>query len=143
MQFDKCIEAKVINKRGEQGEILSIDEQYVTVEYEDDVKTYSTPICFRSFLSFIDESLNNEMKDYLSGLDRLEEQKKIKVEQATKDSIERTKLVEKEYAKTMTRARVFAAFFGTNYKYKPLEKFKINFAEVYPGNYWMLYSEDY
>ena len=143
MQFDKYLDAQVVNKRGEQGEIISIDEQYVTVEYEDDVKTYNTLISFRSFLTFLNDSFNQEIKDYLLGLDHLEEEKKAKAEQAYQESIENTKKIEAEYIKTLQRANVFRAYFGNSYTYKPLKKFKVSGIDVHPYDYWRLYNDKY
>ena len=143
MQFDKYLDAQVVNKRGEQGEIILIDENYVTVEYEDDVKTYNTSICFRSFLTFLNDSFNQEIKDYLLSLDRLEEEKKAKVELAYQESIKNAKEIEAEYIKTLQRANVFCAYFGKHYTYKPLTKFKVSRVEVHPYDYWRLYDDKY
>lgn len=141
MHFEKYEHAQVVNKRDEQGTIISIDDQYTVVEYEEETKKYQTSVCFRSFLSFLDESLERGIKDYLDSLDAQETKKQEAVNKAYQESIQRTKFVKEEYERIRRRASVFAGFFGIDYKYKPMEKFSCSKAPLNPRDYWRIYDD--
>ena len=77
MNYEKFINQKVTNYKGQKGHIVSINQERVTVQLEDGQAIYKPDIAFKNkALVFDDDNLNQIMNGGLNEQDALEEEHK-------------------------------------------------------------------
>lgn len=140
MDFNKFINQTIINSRGEQGVITSINNEYVIVRYGENDKKYQTKICFQSFLKFDDDKLQQEISKFIEEINQMEKDKNQSIIKASDEAINYQKQLFEELEKYNTKEWYFHHFFGPEYEYKPKKQYK----EVKHGyHYWELYQAYY
>ena len=140
MDFNKFINQTIINSRGEQGVITSINNEHVIVRYGENDKKYQTKICFQSFLKFDDDKLQQEISKFIEEINQMEKDRNQSIIKASDDAINYQKQLFEELEKYNTKEWYFHHFFGPEYEYKPKKQYK----EVKHGyHYWELYQAYY
>ena len=131
MNFAEFLNKRIINKNNERGVIISIDENYVTIKFENVEKAYNTKIVFENkFISFVDKNLEdllNEQSNIYKNQSLLEEEK---IQKEKKNYIKKYKAVEKLYYYYQYKQRILKSYFGRDYIYPPFLKLKKKFKDI-------------
>ena len=125
MNKEQFLNKEVINKNNERGLVISFDDEYIVIKYENKEITYCPDIAFKNkFLSFLDCSLNLLIDEDLS----IKEELKLRREKEEEDNrrifINRLKKVNELYKKISAKNAVLQSLFGRDFKYPPLIKFE-------------------
>lgn len=115
---------EIINKNNEKGIVVSFDDTYIVIKYQNEEKTYNPNIAFKNgFLSFIDKDLNNLLMEDVKN----EEDKKIKEEELAvnnrKKTVARIKKLREVYWDLSFKNRRLKKLFGSDFVYPPLVEF--------------------
>ena len=128
---NEFFKAKIINKNGESGEVVSMDEDHIIIAYLGGEKTYNPDVAIRNgFLSFVDASLQARYSEYLMNKDKAlkekeEMKKKVDADRAVK--IKRVNKINKQYERKMC---VLQTLFGSDFIYPPYVKFIKNYKDL-------------
>ena len=124
MRSENYIKEKVINKKGETGSLLSVDDEHVVVAYGDKEITYSTKVAFlNKFLSFVDPLLNRLMEEELNDKEREIKEKEDRLEKCRKDAIDITNRINEDYKKVAKKNNIMCFLFGGDFEYTPFKDF--------------------
>ena len=122
--YQKLINQKVINLNNEEGIVISIDDNYVEIQYKDEKKTYKCDIAFKRFLKFIDSSLNELIKNDICAKEEITKQKEQQLAGIEKFHKDRTKMVNKCYVELLQKVKYLKQLFGSDFVYPPLKEFE-------------------
>lgn len=81
---------KVSHNRFGQGRIIELTEKYVTVEFEEEVKTFQYPICFDLFLTLLNDDLKDKMAQEIEVIKEDERKKEEEKREEYESQIMRT-----------------------------------------------------
>jgi len=79
------INKKVAHNSFGEGVITNVTDKYVTVEFENEEKTFQYPICFDLFLKILDQDLNGKVAEQIEVLKEGIEEERVKLEEKRLD----------------------------------------------------------
>lgn len=132
MNFDEFINQKIINKRDEEGFVVSFNKERITINYDECEKSYNPDVALKNgFITFIDPSYQEKINRYLVIVD--DESKKNEELVAKNDRIayKRSKDVLKKYVRLGEKAAVLKSMFGRDFLYPPYEEFKRKYHHLF------------
>lgn len=125
MSYEYFINKKVINSDNQEGIIISIDDEYITIRYSDSIKTYNREIAFKNnFLKLVEDNLNQVMRDDLDDKDKIKQIEKEKVEKCNKVAKDRNNRINEIYQKLLRKNNILKQLFGSDFVYPPLKEFE-------------------
>ena len=131
LNYQEFLKAQIINKNGETGEVVSFDEDRITIRYQEGEKVYNPEVAMRNgFLSFVDERLKRQYSDELAYKDKMKKQREELIRKIDADrpiKIKRVNKINKQYEEKM---RVLWGLFGRDFVYPPYVKFLKNYKDL-------------
>ena len=125
MNREQFLNHEVINKNNQKGIVISFNERYIVIRYQDGDKTYNPDLAFKNgFLSFVGNNLNSLISNDLQSKDNAKAQKEKAIQKTKKEAIQRVKWINDRYQKLMKKWRYLKELFGSDFIYPPLEEFK-------------------
>ena len=125
MDFQEFINQKVINKKQEEGIVVSFDKEHIVVQYEEVTKNYNPDVALKNgFLSFVDSNLQGKIKQYYVLQTEEEEKDKELKSKTAKVATRRNKDVIEKHKRLVRKAWYLQGFFGPDFIYPPLEEFE-------------------
>lgn len=128
MNYEKYINQKVTNYKGQKGYIVSFDQERVTVQLDNEQVIYKPDIAFKNkALVFDDEHLNQLMS---SGLEHQEQEiqaYKKKIEKINEEAIKINSMSSKKFLELRTKDRILKSLFGDDFDYPPFIALKKKF----------------
>jgi len=131
VNYNAFIGSKIINKNGEQGEVVSFTKDRIVIAYLGGEKTYNPEVAIRNgFLSFVDEELSRLYNEELNNKDIVKkEQEEIarKIDAERPIKIQRVNKLNQQY---IEKIRVLQALFGDDFIYPPYVEFIKKYKEL-------------
>ena len=125
MNYENFINKKVINSDNQEGIIISIDDEYITIRYSDTIKTYNKEIAFKNnFLKIVESDLNQVIKDDLENKDNIKSLEKERVDKCNKIAKDRNNRINEIYQKMLKKNYILKQLFGSDFIYHPLKEFE-------------------
>lgn len=125
MNREQFLNKEVINKNNQKGIVISFDDKYIVIRYQDEDKIYVPDPAFKNgFLSFTDDNLNSLINDDLQCKKIAEEQKEKELEKIKKEAIQRIQRINEINDKLIRKWFDLQKLFGEDFIYPPLEEFK-------------------
>lgn len=139
MEYQTFVNQEVVNGRGEEGVVLSLDKEDIVIKYPNGIKTYKRYLALHSgFIKFKDVALNQ-----IAQLTQLQETEEInhqlEVEELEKERLRiRREKANELYERLAFRNYVFQNIFGKDFTYPIYERFMKQF-----GKYIIKCEDDY
>ena len=128
MNYEKFINQKVTNYKGQKGYIVSFNQERVTVQLEDGQAIYKPDIAFKNkALVFDDDKFNQIMSGDLKEQDALEKEHKKKIEKINAEAIKINVMSSKKYAELRHKDAILKNLFGDDFDYPPFIALKKKF----------------
>ena len=128
MNYEKFVNQKVTNYKGQKGHIVSINQERVTVQLEDGQAIYKPDIAFKNkALVFDDDNLNQIMNGDLNEQDALEEEHTKKIEKINAEAIKINAMSSKKYIELRNKDATLKKLFGNDFNYPPFVALKKKF----------------
>ena len=125
MSYEDFINKKVINSDNQEGIIISIDNEYITINYSDTIKIYNKEIAFKNnFLKLVEDNLNQVIEDDLNNKDKIKSLEKEKIEKCNKVAKDRNNRINEIYQKLLKKNYILKQLFGSDFIYPPLKEFE-------------------
>ena len=123
--FTEFINKEIVNKYNEKGVVESLNNDNVVIKYSNETKTYKTQICFANgFLTFVDDQLNQQMKEIIEGNVKKKEEDKQALIKNQEDVIHKYKKITEQYRQLCQKDAALKSLFGKDFDYPPLVEFK-------------------
>ena len=132
MNFNDFINQKIINKKDEEGVVISFDKERIIIKYDECEKSYNPDVALKNgFITFIDSSYQEKINRYLVLVD--DETKKNEELVAKNDRIayKRSKDVLKKHERLVKKAYILRAMFGQDFIYPPLLEFERKYHNLF------------
>ena len=125
MNPNEFLSKEIMNKNQEVGTVLSIDENFVVVNFPSGKKTYGTEFTFRQgYLSFVDDNLNALINQYFQNKDAVQKSRAQAREEKQAEFLAKSAQVNKEYKQLCKKNKNLKKWFGQDFVYPPLRKFE-------------------
>ena len=120
MNNEQFINQEVININNESGIVISFDDDYVVVKYNNTEKTYSRDIVFSNkYLAFKEQSLNQMIQEDLLLKEKTKKQQEEQFSKNRETIIDRRNRINNIYKKLLHKNEIMKLLFGNDFLYPP------------------------
>ena len=131
VNYNAFIGSKIINKNGEQGEVVSFTKDRIVIAYPGGEKTYNPEVAIRNgFLSFVDEELSRQYSEELNNKDKAKKEQEEIAKRIDADRPIKIQRVNKLNQQYVEKIRVLQALFGDDFIYPPYVEFVKKYKEL-------------
>lgn len=128
MNYELFINQKVTNYKGQNGYIVSFDQERVTVQLDNEQVIYKPDVAFKNkALVFDDERFNQLMNSGLEQQDADAEAYKKKIEKINKEAIKINAMSSKKFIELREKDATLKKLFGNDFDYPPFIALKKKF----------------
>ena len=144
MNYQQFINQTVIDYRGQEGSVISLDSDKVVVQHSNEQVTYKTDIAFKNkALIFKNDELNNLINEDLDDREKASIIHQEKIDKINKEAIKRNKMASDKYIELEKKEKALKWLFGDDFVYPPFEALKKKFPHAKRKKTWIeLWLED-